>query len=559
MSLQTGEVAMVALGVDSDPSLTAGVHLRWSLQAALGFPPLGFDVFRRLHRPGSPRTLDFTAEPEGDVSTQFQRGPTTWSTAASATVPRFREEPTNEGSFSVLFPGLVGALTCRFALSELPIRRIEVDVVHTASPIDRVLPFDLEIWGLSGVERVARGITRLTDQNRSQVLQVQIFGDKLDGFQLRVLGLIATRYGIVRVRWVPVSDEAELGWGGPLNPLRIGLPVTAPGYFVRHAHSPDLGAGAEDWQEAADRLSPTGTAAGLPPPLALRYGPPIFAGTRTLMRQALTRQPLVAQPAAAKLHRVRLDPVEVALLAALDPDLARLLGLALVDRTAAAGTLYDYRVTGYWPGQLRLQLVCSDVSAGGTTIATGASVALPSDGGGTPVVMTAEAVAAVVKPAATLGHANAIVTGAWSRDGERLVTVSADGVAQLWNADGSRLARLDPGDVVLGAAWGDDRTRLLVTAWHGTGLDGRRRTRRPPRRPAYRGRCLGPRRRACFLVGRRYSTLVGWKRITARDARRAGGRRAGLGSRQCARFLVAGRVQPSLDPRWQSPCHARRT
>ena len=42
MALQSGKVAMLALGVDADPALRSGVHLHWSVAPELGFPPLGF-------------------------------------------------------------------------------------------------------------------------------------------------------------------------------------------------------------------------------------------------------------------------------------------------------------------------------------------------------------------------------------------------------------------------------------------------------------------------------------------------------------------------------------
>ena len=379
---------MVALGVDAGGPLQPGVHLRWSVDPQLGFPPLGFDLFRREHRPGSPRALDFTAEATGDLPRQFQRGATTWSTAARTTVPSFQDVPTNEGSVSVLFSAPGAALTCRFAASERPIRQIEVDVVHTASTTDHVLPFDLEIWGLSGGERVARGVTRLTEQNRWQILQLAVFGDRLDGFQFAARGLIAFRYGIVRVRWVLVSDEANVGWGAPINPQRIGFPVTAPGYLVKHAHSPDAGDGQNDWKEAADRLSPTGSGAQLPAQLAQRFGFPEFKGTRYVMTRALLREALLGSASVTQ-PRVELDPVRLVLVGAVDRDFARLAGLAMVDGAAAGGQRYDYKVVGYWPGRLRPELVCFDVPANGTTIPPGGSITIPGGGGGTPVVVTA--------------------------------------------------------------------------------------------------------------------------------------------------------------------------
>ena len=57
MGVQTANVIMVALGVGTHPSLRPGVHLRWFVDPSLGFPPLGFDVFRRPERSGTWRSL----------------------------------------------------------------------------------------------------------------------------------------------------------------------------------------------------------------------------------------------------------------------------------------------------------------------------------------------------------------------------------------------------------------------------------------------------------------------------------------------------------------------
>jgi hypothetical protein len=70
MTLQSGSVAMALLSVDNDPTLQAGVHLRWRFRPALGFRGFGVDVFRRLHRAGTPRALDLTVLALGEPSRQ---------------------------------------------------------------------------------------------------------------------------------------------------------------------------------------------------------------------------------------------------------------------------------------------------------------------------------------------------------------------------------------------------------------------------------------------------------------------------------------------------------
>ncbi|HWJ43622.1 MAG TPA: hypothetical protein VNR67_09330, partial [Solirubrobacterales bacterium] len=59
MALQSGDLAMVALGVEGDrpptslqPKLYDGVHLRWATRRERGFPWYGFYLFRRRHMEG---------------------------------------------------------------------------------------------------------------------------------------------------------------------------------------------------------------------------------------------------------------------------------------------------------------------------------------------------------------------------------------------------------------------------------------------------------------------------------------------------------------------------
>ena len=370
--------------------MRAGVYLRWFIDPQLGFPPLGFDVFRRVHRPGSPKEIDFTSEPERELPRSVQLGTTTWSTGSDIWTARFRSETTDQGVQTVLEPPPPGnsAITCRFAAADGPVRRVELDVAHWGPRLPNHAPVELGLWGIARGERVARGNITLTHQNYKTVLRVAVTADALDGFQLGELGQPGRYFGILRVRWVTVADEAELDWGAPLNARRIGFPVTAPGYLVPHAHSPDPGTGAADWQEAADRLSPTGAAAQLPAALQQRFGPPVFDGTRELMRKALARESVVGGAGSVGDPRIALDAVRLLLLASVDPNFARLAGLAWFDGSAAANQAYDYKVVGYWPGPLRPQLVCFEVPAGGGTVPAGGTITIGGGSGGTPVVVT---------------------------------------------------------------------------------------------------------------------------------------------------------------------------
>ena len=375
---------MIALGVDGHPILQPGVHLRWTFDPDLGFPTGGFDIFRRPHQSGVPKTLDFQNQQPHSFQMPIQLGPTTWTTTDTNS-SRFEQIHVGSDTLIALTPPM--SVTCRLQQQERPVRQIQLDMVNWEL---RLEDLRLSLWGVAGEEHVTQeSALILTNQNRGQALSFAVSGDALEGFQLRGAGM---GYSIVRVHWTSVVEDAEVGWGAPLNIRRIGLPVTVPGYTVPHAYSPDDGSGQQDWHEAADRLSPTGSSAQLPPALAQRFGLPVFLGTRDLMRKAISRQLLVA-PASDQQPQVTLDPVSLTLLVAIDPDFSRLLGLGFVDRSAVTGQHYDYRVVGYWTG-LVLQLVCVDVPQGGSNLPTGGSTTLPGSAGGNPIGVIVNAVPA---------------------------------------------------------------------------------------------------------------------------------------------------------------------
>ncbi|MCV2489975.1 WD40 repeat domain-containing protein [Geodermatophilus sp. YIM 151500] len=445
-------MSMVSLGVGAHPHLRPGIHLRWFVDPDLGFPPLGFDVFRRSAWTGDPRSLNFADASEGQLSHTFSRGPTTWSTAPGQSPSEIFTETTGQGSVRLLRPSRTSSITCRFDPSERPVHRIEVEVVHAAPGALVKLPVTFAVWGIAGDARVAMGAVTLTQQNARTPVTVTVTGDALEGFQIEGRRSISNYYGILKVRWSPVADGAVTGWGTALNTRRIGFPVTVPGYLVTHKRGPDQGSGAQDWLEAADRLSPTGAAADVPAVLAQRFGPPAFAGTRQVLTEALARRRLTKVGSGTQEPNITLDAVRLVLLGALDPDFARLAGLGLVDGSAVPGQRYDYRVVGYWPGQLRPQLVCIDVPNGGGHIPAGGTVTLPGGGGGTTVV-TAGTVLEPPGYLSTLGVSG--VTGAgWKPDGRQVLTRTSDGRALIFDSvEGVQVMELPHGAMVRGAAW----------------------------------------------------------------------------------------------------------
>ncbi|SCG71763.1 hypothetical protein [Micromonospora inositola] len=361
MTLQTGALTMVTLGVQDDPVLWPGVHLRWFVDPAIGFPPLGFDVQRRPARAGTASWVDFASMPVGSVPTALPLGPLVLGSANTGAPSEVVTELVDAAQVPVLRPAFEGAITGELTAAAGPARRIDIDIVHTVPQAARLLPADFVVWGLAGGKRVCSGSVRLTEQSRFTRLRVSVAADALDGFQIQGRRQLAHYYAIVAVRWVTVADEADDGWDPPLNPRRIGFPVTVPGYLVPHGHGADPGTGALDWLEAADRLSPTGLASGLPAPAVQQFGPPEFGRSREIFRAALAGRQLTQSGSGAGTPTVEVDAVRLVQFGALGPDVARMAGLALVDRTAVPGVRYDYQVVGYWPGPIRWEWVCGDV------------------------------------------------------------------------------------------------------------------------------------------------------------------------------------------------------
>nr|WP_263327078.1 hypothetical protein [Neobacillus sp. Marseille-Q6967] len=376
MGLQTGAVSMVALGVDNHSTLTPGVHLHWTTDATIGFPPGGFEIYRRLHRPGTPKTYDFRTHQVGNSSMPIKYGPAHWSTTDPSFQSEFTEVTVGGVRRTVL--RVPKQLTCQFDKSEGPIRKIEIRIVNTL--INSHSTRKLSLWGTSGGRRVTPESSLILSYTQSvQELSLSVSADSLDGFQLSTVGY-SPGCSFMQFSWTVVSDEAEVDWGKTLNPRRIGFPVSSPGYLVNHAYSPDSGTGDRDWLEAADRLSPTGVGSQLAATLVKRFGMPVFLESRKLFQEALAGGTFSQAPAGSK-PKVTLGSADLVRFSSIDPDFSRMAGLGYVDRLSVNNTRYDYKLVGYWPGPSGWKWKCTDVPGGGTTPGGGGGIPIPGGGG----------------------------------------------------------------------------------------------------------------------------------------------------------------------------------
>ena len=162
---------------------------------------------------------------------------------------------------------------------------------------------------------------------------------------------------IQQVRYVPATQDADVGWQPP---TRLCLPLTSPSYPCHRGNADP----AADWQAARQRIPDdndiVATYLGVQPAphddslwtnlyqaMASVFGPPIPASFH-MTPLHLDQSTLAISPVVA------ISPVDVMLLASVDPYVARVLGLAWVDPTALPGQAYDYRVVGNWDkGQLK--------------------------------------------------------------------------------------------------------------------------------------------------------------------------------------------------------------
>lgn len=67
-----------------------------------------------------------------------------------------------------------------------------------------------------------------------------------------------------------------------------------------------------------------------------------------------------------------------------------------------------------------------------------------------------------------LHHDQAIYTAVFSKDGNRILTASADGTARLWDSDGNALKEFKHGGMVSSAAFSPDETKILTASWDKT-------------------------------------------------------------------------------------------
>jgi hypothetical protein len=267
------------------PPLEDGNHLRWAFSHELGFPAYGFTIYRRTHVPG--RLIE--------LSNQHYKNDV------------------------IRFPEVVRRVMVELVTPQLHLRGRS------------------RLPSITGLFENVLVLLDLTKRLGPRHVSLELQGDAFDTIQVNN----RARWKVSRVRYVPVSQDINQRWQ---KIKAICLPFTDPSYPCQNSNANP----AADWQEAASRIPPQvrshymGEQANpsdnwqqLHESMKDLYNPPIPSTKGTSGYFELK------QPSAF------MQPLDIMLLATIDPYLSRMLGLYWTD-SAHSGTSYDYKVVGNW-------------------------------------------------------------------------------------------------------------------------------------------------------------------------------------------------------------------
>ena len=340
--IQNGELlGMAGRGSKNDPlridgsTLEPGVHLRWQMNPVLGFPSGGFDVYRRKEnyrrflRCGS-----FFQTDNGDVlwiPYNDEVSSNSWPSITTTGRSRAIRACQMQEATSIAFPG---EQKVRFDFPE-PARHVRIlfDLRTEPNPLAKAY------WTSSS------GDVLVTSKRASRLgnfRYITLFGDRIDYLTLEGEDMV-----ICVLCYVTVLDGREEDWEKvPLNgKTPIYLPITHPEWQAPHPNSPD------DLAEAASRL---------PVNLPIEKSKAYTVGFDDELHQIL--YDLVGTEE-HRLYRIKesatdsdttLDWPGMTLLQlmALDPNIARILGLYWHDTPPSLNAFYDYRVVGHYENKL---------------------------------------------------------------------------------------------------------------------------------------------------------------------------------------------------------------
>jgi hypothetical protein len=339
--VQDPRLSIRALAISGDNEAQDGVHLRWSFAPELGFPPAGFELSVRASRERN----TFTAR-VGAAAASVASDPPPGLATDGVTVHSADGLALDIGSRC----GQQG-----LALSQ---RRVLVRFrpAITAPPglVREVTLAGVSEGGVATARalhagRVAAcGVAGDNQPSPCKRYELTLRADAID--TIEVTGNAAL---LMTVTWMPLAaDEATFGWKPLTKPIclpvtsSISYPCPDPGVEpeeVAKSRLPDpaeLPPGAPTFDELSERL--LGDAFG-----ELRKTLEVMLDRTAVEPQHLQVEEL--DPDEPDPAGFRLQPLQQVLLGALDPYLARILGLYHVDKLEQGQGPLDYKVEAVWP------------------------------------------------------------------------------------------------------------------------------------------------------------------------------------------------------------------
>lgn len=334
---------MIAHGTDGSDGIEPGIHLRWAFRREMGFPLGCFRLYRRLSGEyGEPVCFDFQKLRRSEVRKPFNLGPgKKQMTFSSSCWPLALESRPTTGRMTrsrlerVL---VIPKAELKVSLPELAYR-VTVKAVFNA-------PGRITAIGYAGRVEVGRStITKRSAGTRS----VTVHASAIDTVKLH-----ARSVGLVQVCYVPCEsceDHSAGNW--ELIEDSICLPICYTDDPCKEPFDkPEC-----EWMNVEDRLPKD-------PCIRERYGGERAKELVSVLRTLVDSEGLTAQsdrmieataladgcpPPGQKQPTIGFRAIDAVLMAAIDPVVAKVLGLYYIDKDIEEGRAYDYKVVGNWP------------------------------------------------------------------------------------------------------------------------------------------------------------------------------------------------------------------
>jgi hypothetical protein len=340
LGLQGGIASGSETTFDQQP-MQPGVHLRWSFQPELGFPPGGFWLCRRVAKKDD-KTIAVPQAWTNVVATQTSlaavtAGPGNNQFEAVASTP----------CGSVTLAGCA-ADGCDEILVETFCRNKDGAMESTGRQVIRVRP------GAFRITVAARDISCVRVSGAGRVDECGCNIEPPTDCGCGGTGGGGTNPPCNgQPGWGPPGTDGFQCWGVPFT-----LPITNANWPARYygardpLTTPDSTMAAKDVQEALRRLGTLKLSNSLSTAQQHAELVNLRAELKRLVEgfpaTLLPDVPLQTSPAGANAPSLNLSLMQELLLLALDPYFARVLGLYFVDDQVAPGVSYDYFLIGFW-------------------------------------------------------------------------------------------------------------------------------------------------------------------------------------------------------------------